>query len=154
MDLDCLFSKAVLEEFPSHVIGRYNKAMALLVQPDFFAFGSIAHPLDRKALPPVPRQGCAAGEDAIRRNGPGTDSAGERMVFIASHAAEIMVVDHADQWDARSNQGFYRVQFGQFVQVNQFGPEVFQCAMDVPGSIRVWKGKAGGENLMPGSFAL
>lgn len=128
--------------------------MKATIEGDFFLFGGIAHKANGERAGPVAHEECSAGEYASGGKGAGADFAVPGRVFVASHAIDVVVMDHSHERDIGVNESFDDIELSEFMDVNGIGLEAGQgLAGDVGWAGRLER-EAICERLVPFVFIL
>lgn len=106
VNFDFVWVEAVLEEFGAHEIGDDDHAIEFLVEGNFAFFGGEADVFEGEAFAVIARDKCAAAVEAVGGGGAGADLSRAVEILVAAHAVDVVVVDHADEWDAGIDEGF------------------------------------------------
>jgi hypothetical protein len=89
-----------------------------VVQRDLAFLVRITDILQRKTFAVISRQKRPATQNAIERCGSGADLTGAVRIFVAPHAIDVVIVDHADGWKAGVHQCLDDIEVGHLMHVN------------------------------------
>src|SRR5687768_14223414 len=106
MNLDLGGIKSISDQFILHVTAGHQQPMKAAVQGHFAFARREAHPAKGEKTAPLPSQKSATGEQAKPGGAAGADFAAENVIFATTQTVHLMVVDHANDRDARFQNGF------------------------------------------------
>src|SRR5580765_8427409 len=95
MNFNFFLAKPILHQLLTHVVSGDDQPVTAFVQLDLFTFGGVAYPSYGKTGAAVAGKHRAAKENTVKRGRPAADRPVERIVFIAPHAIEVVVVNHS-----------------------------------------------------------
>ena len=124
MNFDQRLRESIVREFHLHELRRNDEPLKASIQREFPLLRAVANPFYRESAGRRPRDGTAAREHAEWGRGARANLAVERVVFVTSHAIEIVIVNHPHDGRPGVGERGKHLQVRELVEKNHLRAEL------------------------------